>query len=91
MTANQIEATAAAKRLGYEVQVYRQQGRVWDVRIRKYKGGVAVYHGYDRRRDVSKAEIGTAVAQMVAAKENGLTWEQSMNLTHRQAMDLLPQ
>lgn len=68
MTATQIrqdEATAIAAERGYRVEIHRQTtGDCWDVRIYATSTGY-VKHSYNRRRDVTKANIGDAVMAML--------------------------
>ena len=82
-TIDQTIAEAIAGRHGFKAEVRRQCGDCWDVRI--YGNG----GGYDRRRDVSSANIPSQILRMVAAKVAGLTYEQAATLTDERVMDIL--
>lgn len=81
-TDRQSNATEIAESLGCKVEVRRQAGDCWDVRI--YGTGV-----YNRRRDVSKANIGLYVLQMLAESVKGFAYKQATSLTFQQAVELL--
>ncbi|MEV0382351.1 hypothetical protein [Nonomuraea sp. NPDC050643] len=78
----QSQATQIAESLGCKVEVRRQVGDCWDVRIY----GTSVYN---RRRDVSKANIGLHVLQMLAESIKGLAYKQAASLTFTKAVELL--
>jgi hypothetical protein len=63
MTATQIRqeaATEIAAERGYRVEVHQQAGDCWDVRIYG-----TTTNGYNRKRDVAKANIGDAIMRML--------------------------
>ena len=54
-------AIAYAEARGFNVEIHPQQGNVWDVRIY----GIAS-RAYNRRKDVSKADIGDRIMKLLA-------------------------
>lgn len=83
MMINQTTAETLAEKHGFQTEIHRQRGDCWDVRI--YGNG----GGYDRRRDVSSANIPSQIIRMVAAKVANLTYEQAMKLTVDEATAIL--
>lgn len=83
MTIDQTAAESLAEKHGFQIEIHRQRGDCWDVRIYGNCGG------YDRRRDVSSVNIPSQIIRMVAAKVSNLTYEQAMKLTADEAAAIL--
>jgi hypothetical protein len=91
-SANIASATGVAEQHGYRAEVHRQTtGDHWDVRIYEIwrVRMLGTPAGYDRRRDVSKADIATVILRMVAAKVAVLDYERANRLTAAEALDIL--
>lgn len=61
----QADATAIANELGYKVEVHEHAADCWDVRLYWDRPSYN-RHGYNRRRDVGKAQIGDRIMKMLA-------------------------
>lgn len=77
------DAIAAAEQAGYRVEIHQQQGNCWDVRLYSTAAGY-VKRGYNRRRDLAKADIGDAITKMLAEVTGEATGDELVAAITRQ-------